>query len=80
MKKNVSFCLIIHSLINLIFNPSSRDNAKNMKPALGVAILLKNTAEEKNILTEIQEKKYEHRLWSKYPSNGYINAGQRFWT
>lgn len=57
VKKNVSFCLIIHSLINLIFISSSRGNVKNMKPALGVQILLKNTAKEKNILTEKYKKR-----------------------
>lgn len=50
-KKIVPFCLIIHSLINLIFNYSSRGNI-NIKPALCAEIQTKNTAKEKNMLTE----------------------------
>jgi len=52
VEKSVSFSLIIHSLNNLLFNFSSRGNVKNMKPALGVEILMQNTAKDKNILTE----------------------------
>lgn len=56
MKRKVSFCLIIHNLINLIFSLSSSSKVKNTKPALGVEILLKN-ATKNNTLTEKYKKR-----------------------